>query len=306
MEFNEIYNDFYNKTYLDTEQEIKKELIKAKSESRSFTSILNEINKKLEKHISVNEIITNVKLSHLDKIFQENLVEYSENNIALSLKKHVYPEFLKINVAELATNYSFKNFLYSLGSIKALKVVALVFSNNSKLFEMMFILNDFSGFEIKEYHMILNYTPLFKELHNRLYPQEESIAKAKKNQTSISDIDPKFTLLNNDEKIVLLNIIYNTFLKNNNIDNTPKIDLTDFARVIYLTQDCIELNIFDKNYASKTFYKKLNEGIIYSDSLDKRSKLITDLLEKIEILNLKSIKEHIESIKTTTLKNNKK
>ena len=59
-------------------------------------------------------------------------------------------------------------------------------------------------------------------------------------------------------------------------------------------------------FVTITFYKKLNEGIIYSDSIDKRSKLITSLLEKIDILNLKSIKEQIESIKTTTLKTKKK
>lgn len=306
MEFNEIYNDFYAKTYFGTEQKIKEDLITSKAESRSFSSILNEINKKLENKINANEIIADEKLLYLDQVFQNNLSEYSENSIELSLKNHVYPEFLKLNQVGFLTNYSFDKFLCFLGTIKALKKVANLFSNNSRLFEMMFILNDFKGFELAEYPMILDNTPLFKKLHTRLYPQQKSKAETKKNQTSTSDIDPIFTLLNNDEKIILLHIVYNTYFKDNLIDKKPKIDLTEFARIIYLTKESIDVNIFDKNYASRTFYKKLNEGIIYSDSLDKRSDLITSLLEKIEILNLNSIKGLINSQKTTTIKKNKK
>lgn len=73
-----------------------------------------------------------------------------------------------------------------------------------------------------------------------------------------------------------------------------------------MIKEYIVLNIIVKNYASATFYKKPHEGIIYSHSLDKRSERITSLVVKIDIINLKSNKEHIESIKTTTLKNNKK
>lgn len=300
------YKSTYDKTFYEIQGKIKEALIKAKSESRTFNFTLNAILKSNQELINKSLIKSNKSLSLLELNYKKSLNNYSENAIELTLKNDIYPEYLKLNADELPPNYIFQNFVFDLGALYGLTEVDRLFSNHSRLFEMMFKLNDFSDFEIKEFEIELDNTHIFKKLHKRLYPQSKSVIKAQKTEVSISDIDPKFTLLNNDEKILLLHIIYNAFFKNNKIDNHSKIDLTDFARVIYLTKDCIESNIFDKNYASKTFYKKLNEGIIYSDSLDKRSKLITSLLQKIDILNLKSIKEHIESIKTTTLKTNKK
>lgn len=306
MDYKDIYEDFYNKTYLNREQEIKIELIRAKSESRAFIPSLNKIIKNTEVLVKHNDIYSNNILVKLEKVFTENLIEYDENSIELSIKNDLYPEYLNLNEDVLPLNYSFPKLIGDLGTLNALNEVNRLFRNNSRLFEMMFGLNDFKDFEIKEYQMVLDNTPIFKKLHKRLYPETKSDKKATKLEVPISDIDPRFTLLNNDEKILLLHIIHNTFFKNNKIDNHPKIDLTDFARVIYLTKDCVESNIFDKNYASKTFYKRLNEGIIYSDSLDKRNKLISSLLEKIDALNLKSIYDHIDSIKTSTIRNNKK
>lgn len=300
------YKSTYDKTFYEVQGKIKEALINAKSESRTFNFALNAIINSNQELINKNLIKSNKSLSLLELNYKKSLNNYSENAIELALKNDIYPEYLKLNGDELPPNYIFQNFVFDLGALYGLTEVDRLFSNHSRLFEMMFELNDFSDFEIKEFEIELDNTHIFKKLHKRLYPQSKSVIKAQKTEVSISDIDPKFTLLNNDEKILLIHIIYNAFFKNNKIDNHSKIDLTDFARVIYLTKDCVESNIFDKNYSSKTFYKKLNEGIIYSDSLDKRSKLITSLLEKIDILNLKSIKEHIESIKTTTLKTKKK
>jgi hypothetical protein len=300
------YKSTYDKTFYEVQGKIKEALIKAKSESRTFNFTLNAIINSNQELINKNLIKSNKSLSLLELNYKKSLNNYSENAIELALKNDIYPEYLKLNGDELPPNYIFQNFVFDLGALYGLTEVDRLFSNHSRLFEMMFKLNDFSDFEIKEFEIELDNTHIFKKLHKRLYPQSKSVIKAQKTEVSISDIDPKFTLLNNDEKILLIHIIYNAFFKKNKIDNHSKIDLTDFARVIYLTKDCVESNIFDKNYSSKTFYKKLNEGIIYSDSLDKRSKLITSLLEKIDILNLKSIKEHIESIKTTTLKTKKK
>jgi hypothetical protein len=300
------YKITYDKTFYEVQGKIKEALIKAKSESRTFNFTLNAIINSNQELINKSLIKSNKSLSLLELKYKKSLNNYSENAIELALKNDIYPEYLKLNADELPPNYIYQNFVFDLGALNGLTEVNRLFSNHSRLFEMMFKLNDFSDFEIKEFEIELDNTHIFKKLHKRLYPQSKSVIKAQKTEVSISDIDPKFTLLNNDEKILLIHIIYNAFFKNNKIDNHSKIDLTDFARVIYLTKDCVESNIFDKNYSSKTFYKKLNEGIIYSDSLDKRSKLITSLLEKIDILNLKSIKEHIESIKTTTLKTKKK
>jgi len=306
MEYKDIYEDCYNKTFANREKEIKLELIKAKSESKAFNFSLNLIIKNTGLLISENCIKSNKNLSLLEETHNRNLSNYNENAIELTLKNDIYPEYLKLNEDQLPSKYSFNRFIYDLGTLYALNEVNRLFRNNSRLFEMMFELNDFKDFEIKEYQMVLDNTPTFRKLCKRQYPEREIDKKIIRNEDTVSYIDSKFSLLNNEEKILLLNIIYNAFTKNVDNDKPNKITLTDFARVIYLTKDSIDINIFDKNYANKGFYKKLNNGIIYSESLETRNKLISSLLEKIEILNLKSLREHIESIKTTTIGNNKK
>jgi hypothetical protein len=300
------YKTTYDKTFYEVQGKIKEALIKAKFESRTFNFALNAIIHNDQELINKSLITSNKSLSLLEVTFKKSISCYSENAIELALKNDIYPGYLKLNDDELPTNYLFQNFVFDLASLHALKEISRLFNNHSKLFEMMFELNDFKNFEIKEYQMVLDNTPTFRKLCKRLYPEREIDKKIIKNENAVSYIHPKYSLLNNEEKILLLNIMFNAFTKNVDNDKPNKITLTDFARVLYLTKDSVDINIFDKNYASKGFYKKLNNGIVYSESLETRNKLISSLLKKIEILNLKSLIEHIESIKTTTIGNNKK
>ena len=87
MDYKDIYEDFYNKTYLNREQEIKLELIRAKSESRAFNTTLQKIIENTEVHINKNDIYSNNILSKFEKIYKENLIEYDENSVELSLGK---------------------------------------------------------------------------------------------------------------------------------------------------------------------------------------------------------------------------
>jgi hypothetical protein len=202
-------------------------------------------------------------------------------------------------------NYTFEKFNFDLIVYCNLKEIENRLGENSNLYRLFFDINTYKEFTLEHFEGKVEESELYKKLHKIAHPEIKADNKSNKVEESNLDIDPRFTLLNNDEKILLLHIIHKTFFKTKT-EKGPKIDLTDFARVIYLTKDCVDPNIFDKNYSNKTFYKKLCEGNIYSDSLDKRKKLISSLSEKIDFLNLKSVSEHIESIKTITIKSNKK
>ena len=300
------YKSTFDKTFNEVQSKIKEELIKAKSEFRTFNFAFNSIIKNNQELINKSLIRSDNSLIILEAKYKKSLSSYSENRVELALKNDVYPEYIKLNADELPSNYSFQNFVFDLAALYGLTEVDRLFSNQSRLFEMMFELNDFTNFEIKEYDTVLDNTKLFKKLQQRLYPEIKNAGKVKKYVEQTSPIDSKFTLLTNEEKILLLNIAYLEFTKYFDKEKTNKIPLTDFARVIYLTKDCVDSNIFDKNYASRTFYKKLSKGNLYYDSSSKRNNIIASLLNKIKILNLNSLKDAIDNEKTVTTRGNKK
>ena len=151
MEYKSSYDNSYDKTYDEVERKFKEALIRSKTESRTFNFTLNAIINNDRELINKSVIKSNSSLSLLEATYQKSLSIYSENAVELALKNDIYPEYIKLNVDDLPSNYSFQNFVFDLGALYGLMEVDRLFSNHSRLFEMMFKLNDFTDFEIKEY-----------------------------------------------------------------------------------------------------------------------------------------------------------
>lgn len=304
MDYKNIYEDFYNKIYLNRVQEIKLELIRAKSESRAFIPSLNKIIKNTEVHVKQNYIYSNIILVKLEIIFKENLIEYDENSIELSLKNDVYPEYLKLNEDSLPLNYSFQKFIGDLGSLHALIEANRLFSNNNSLFKMMFQLNNFTDFEIIDYKMTLEDTPIFKKLHKIIYPnyyeyhpENKSMAVEDPNNNS-----KKKSKEINEEKILKFNISKfsedeRIFLLHVNYYSKINIPLTEYSKLMLIAHGIADLSLFTTGSKNNRFYDKIYNGIEYYGPSSRRE-FIDGVIYKIEPFRLTNINKALNLIKS--------
>lgn len=304
------YKSTYDKTFYEVQGKIKEALIKAKSESRTFNFTLNAIINSHQDLTNKSLIKSNKSLSLLELTYKKSISNYSENAIELALKNDIYPEYLKLNADELPPNYIFQNFVFDLGALQGLMEVDRLFRNHSRLFEMMFNLNDFSDFEIKEYEIDLDNTPIFKKLHKRLYPhlyvieeqlkKERIISKDKLTNAELIDLKP---IIDNIEKFTDND---KAFIYNLCLNEKYKIPMTEKVKLLLIAGEVHEINIYQFSKNFDTFYSKANKGIDYSSSINKTLSFLEQFIEKLSFFNLKETNEILTSLRINIIFENKR
>ena len=168
MNYQEIYADFYSRYYLKAELLIKAFFIQRKNKSRAFNDTSNTVIMYLsKKHIFEK----NQALKELHLLFGKRYRFYEINEEQEIFENELKTAFNKIDLSSLPTNYNYIKLIKDIAIVEAINEISRLLSNNNQLFGMMYKLNEFDNFEIKEYKGIsLDDTPLFKELHQKLYP----------------------------------------------------------------------------------------------------------------------------------------
>lgn len=176
MDYQNIYDTFYLKYYAKTEFLIKHFFIKKYNQNRmfnySYIELSNFINDKIIKESNIHKY---QKLHDLYSIFKNRNIIYSRNQIQSILQNEIKINFSKIEAQELPLNYSFNKLIKEIAFIRLIDEILRILHNDYRLFEMMFQINEFENFAIKEYgNIALEDTEIYQNLLSKLYPKREN------------------------------------------------------------------------------------------------------------------------------------
>ncbi|MEO8517190.1 MAG: hypothetical protein ABI426_10610 [Flavobacterium sp.] len=176
MDYEKMFQDFYSKYYDKAEFLIKQFLIKRQSQNKTFSTAINEINSYLDDY-SINKclISKNENLKKSCQFFGNRYRIYSVNHIQEILSNEIKTAFDKLNASELPKEYNYTTLVKEIALLEALNEISRLLSNNARLLEMMYKLNEFDTFEIRIYeNLSLEDFPIYKELQLKLYPNAEN------------------------------------------------------------------------------------------------------------------------------------
>jgi hypothetical protein len=176
MNYEKIYQDFYSKYYDKAEFFAKRFFIKRHSQKKTYLTVLNEATFFLnDNYICVSNIHTNENLRKLHRIFCNRYSIYAVNQIQEIFENEIKIGFDKLKISELPKNYNYNLFIKEITLFEALKEISRLLSNYSRLFEMMYKLNDFDDFEIRtQGNLSVEDFPVYKKLSLQLYPENQN------------------------------------------------------------------------------------------------------------------------------------
>lgn len=176
MDYEEIYVGFYSKYYTKIELLIKRFFIKRQNQKKAFLNPYNEVFHYLGYDFENKQnVFNNKELEKLYQIFSKRHSIYSSDEIQEIFGNEIKAEYDRIKLAELPTNYNYIKFIKEIALIEVGNEISRLLSNNSKLLEMFYKLNDFDEFEIRRHgNLALEDYPIYKKLHSKLYPETDT------------------------------------------------------------------------------------------------------------------------------------
>ena len=186
MDYEKIYQEFYSKYYNKAEILVKNLLIKSKSKDKNFGVPYKQVNNYLSDTLKKKyNLYENDKLTELYQIFDQRYREYEKDEIQKIFANEIEIAFSKIETLELPTNYTYFKLIKEIAIIEIINELHRLWSNNSRLIEMYYKLNNFDEFELREYRgvSIENY-PVYKKLHQKLHPEYYIPFEENKNEFS--------------------------------------------------------------------------------------------------------------------------
>lgn len=175
MNYDKIYQDFYSKYYDKAEVLIKLFFIKKQNQNKTFTNSLNETRQYLYNYTTNNLLVNNNEsLKELYRIFENRYRVYATNQVQEIFSNEIKTGFDKLKVSELPKEYNYILLIKEIALLEMLREISRLLSNHSRLLEMMYKLNEFNKFEIREHQNLdLEDYPIYKQLHLELYPDTE-------------------------------------------------------------------------------------------------------------------------------------
>ena len=176
MNYEKIYQDFYTKYYDKAEFFAKQFFINRKNNNKTYLLSLNDATHFItNNYVIASNIQKNENLKKLHRIFCNRFGIYTINQIQEVFENEIKIGFDKLKISELPKNYNYKLFIKELAFFEAVNEISRLLSNYSKLFEMMFMLDDFDDFEIRtQGNLSVEDFPTYKRLKLKLYPEEEN------------------------------------------------------------------------------------------------------------------------------------
>lgn len=175
MDYQNIYDTFYSKYYDKAELFTKLFFIKRQLQNRTFTTSFNHVSSYLNEYCVDNLcVLKNESLKELLTIFNKRYSIYAKNHIAEIFSNEIKINFDKLS-SEIPKDYTYVKLIKEIAILQALNEISRLLSNNVRLFEMVFSLNEFENFAIKDYNVIaLEDTEIYQSLHAKLYPKREN------------------------------------------------------------------------------------------------------------------------------------
>jgi hypothetical protein len=175
MNYEKTYSDFYTKYYDKAEFLMQRFFVKRQMQNQVFLNVLNEGNQFLYTYPTRKCTISkNESLKKLHVLFENRYRIYANNPVQQVLQHEIKTEFDQLNPLELPKNYSFIIFIKELALVEAVNEISRVLSNNARLLEMMYRLNQLGRFEIRiQENLALEEYPIYKKLRSQLYPKSD-------------------------------------------------------------------------------------------------------------------------------------
>lgn len=172
MDYQKIYQDFYSRYYDKAELLTKRFFLKHKSKKKTFGDAHNIVTYYLstdfinKHHLKENKVLTDAH-----RIFERRYTIYETDQIQEIFANEIKTDFEEYDPSKLPFDYNYIKLVKEIAILEVAKEIRRLLSNNSRLLEMMYQLNDFDDFEIRKYDGIsLENTPIFKKLHQIVYP----------------------------------------------------------------------------------------------------------------------------------------
>lgn len=196
MDYKTEYEFYYEKWTSIFERKAKLFFIESKKGKEKFGIAITEI-----MHFCHNEFPAKVRLSHFDKLkelhelFNNRYSYYEEDEINLIIVKRIEPLYVKLGYNDLPANYNLKKLLVDFARMNVTKEIHRVLQQYNRLFELHYIVNDFSEFQIRDIgNFYIEHYPLYKKLKKIAYPERyiKNTAEALLQEVSLDETDAAF------------------------------------------------------------------------------------------------------------------
>lgn len=174
MEYEKIYNDAYLKAHVEVENYIKTFLTDEKNAINYFSENFNCITTKLGKEYDEEKFRKTEPFEGLYVEFYRGKQNITKDKINNSFHLKVLPLF---NEKKELTDYTFEQLIKEIAIFEAKREALRIFSNNRILFEMIYVSEDYSRFEIKDYDQVLENTEIFIYYDKIVYPHKYELKK---------------------------------------------------------------------------------------------------------------------------------
>ena len=153
MNYEQEYQYFFNKYYSKSEKLIKQFLIIEKSKKRNANLVYNELEKYLSnKTVTIFAGVKYPSLEGLLLLFNNRHKNYEADEINLIFANEIKTGFEKIDILELLPPYyTLRKLLMEIAILNALNEINRLLLLNRNLFNLFYLLDDFTDFEIKDY-----------------------------------------------------------------------------------------------------------------------------------------------------------
>jgi hypothetical protein len=195
MDYKQEYEYFYNKYYSHFEKLIKHFLMAQKVKKRHSNLVFNELTNYLANDFQIEiQLSSNPNLKEFLQVFEKRYSYYEEDEINLTFANEIKPSFDSIDSEQLPVGYTIRKLLIEIAIFSIVKEINRLLQSNISLFNLFYVLGDFSNFEIKHYSGVsLESTPIYKSLYHRLYPEayENSIAEEDIHNDDLENKEPQ-------------------------------------------------------------------------------------------------------------------
>ncbi|WP_111709130.1 hypothetical protein [Lutibacter citreus] len=295
------YLDTYNNTFNRVKNIVLyyfiKELRYHYNEELYITDAIDNFELKLYNTHRKNIDLLNSDYLDIYKDYQTGTCKYRKNHTENCLNKYLLDQY---NLKKKQLKIDYIDLIKKIAIIKSLEEYKSLIDTNSHIYETLAKnkrFNEIDFIKIKDHKEYLKIQDEPKDF-NFMPKLSNNLVDTKLDSQILdikqSDIQLEVGKISEDEKILLLHLLFESSKK-----NKSEIPLAEFLRIITITQGIQEYEIFSKKQTSKiTLYNKLSKGIDYYNlSRQKKIAKIELLQKKITSLNLKKTKELLTIIK---------
>ena len=186
MDYKTNYTNTYNQIFLERSIFFKDQIVLAKQLKQTFNYTSNSLLKKS------NEFLTSKLNYFMDDPYLEVMVLFNNRHSIYEDDQinNIIEYSIKPFIAGFENNstYNLIEIISKIAELDAIKETSRILKNNYDLYNLMFQLNNFTKFELIDYHTNLETLPLFEKLHKKIYPPSKGEKIKISNNNNVEDL----------------------------------------------------------------------------------------------------------------------